>query len=309
MQQQLAKFSKTMGPIPLQIPMGGSLTSATGMMGSSTSLPGLAASSNSTSSNASGNPNELRKECGPDVVMNSLEATTEYIAQIKTQFADELGQDFADVPPHLLSCLNGLEDASVELSQLLSASRKKLIKLLEPKISGALGALLAPPSSKRSVVSFELTEQQFTFNEANDPFAQVFVAGMRALLGSFRATLSPSNYHELAELAARTTAALIEKWFDSRGSRFNQLGALQFDKDLRVLGGFFNEACDARDAFAVLTQMASVLSVDALEDVPDVFGRTSRGVAWKLSAARVKEILSRRVEFADAAINKLVLSS
>jgi len=154
-----------------------------------------------------------------------------------------------------------------------------------------------------------LTEQQFTFNEANDPFAQVFVAGMRALLGSFRATLSPSNYHELAELAARTTAALIEKWFDSRGSRFNQLGALQFDKDLRVLGGFFNEACDARDAFAVLTQMASVLSVDALEDVPDVFGRTSRGVAWKLSAARVKEILSRRVEFADAAINKLVLSS
>lgn len=309
MQQQLAKFSKTMGPIPLQIPMGGGLTSASGMMGSSTSLSSLAASGNTTTANTSGNSSELRKECGPDVVMNSLEATTEYIAQIKAQFADELGQDFADVPPHLLSCLNGLEDASMELSQLLSASRKKLLKLLEPKISGALGALLAPPSSKRPGVSYELTEQQFTFNEANDPFAQAFVAGMRALLGSFRATLSPANYREVAELAARSTAALVEKWFDSRGSRFNQLGALQFDKDLRVLGAFFNEACDAREAFAVLTQMASVLSVDALEDVPDVFGRASRGVAWKLSAARVKEILSRRVEFADAAINKLVLSS
>lgn len=288
MQQQFAKLSKTMGP--LQIPGGAALNA-----------PGSAPLS------GSGAATETRKECGPDVVMNSLEATTEYIAQIKAQFEHELAEDFADVPPHLASCLNQLEDASSELRQLLNASRKKLLKLLEPKLASAMGALLAPGSSKRAV-SYELTEQQFTFNEANDPFAQQFVAGVRALLGSFRSTLSPTNYRELVELAASATAALFERWFHSKSARFNQLGALQFDKDLRVIAAFFGESCDCRDAFAVLTQTAEVLTADAPSDVLDVFGRKRRGTEWKLSAARVKEILSQRVEFTDAAINKLVLA-
>lgn len=277
MQQQLAKLSKNMGPI--QLP---------------------------TTAAASGVP-EPRKELGPDVVMNSLETTAEYIAQLKREFENELPQDFPDVPRHILTCLSGLEDSSAELTQLLVASRKKLCKVFEPKIISALGGLLTA-NSKRPAVHYELSEQMFTFNEANDPFAHHFVSCMRALLGPFHSTLSAANYSSLVETVAKCTTEIIEKWFSARNVRFNQLGALQFDKDVRVLSAFFGEHCECRETFAALNQIASVLNVDAPDDVLDFFGRKARGVEWQLSAARVKEVLSRRVEFADAVINKLNLS-
>lgn len=283
MQQQFAKLSKTMGPI--QLPATGTVPT----------------------------PDVVRREeLGPAVVMNSLEATATYIAQLKREFERELPQAFPDVPKHVVTCLSGLEDAAAELGQLLAACRKKLCKLLEPKVVAALSGLLAPTSSalsKRPPVHFELTEQMFTFNEANDPFAHHFVACMRALLRPFRGTLSAINFSRLTELTAQCTTEVLEKWVfaSARPARFNQLGALQFDKDVRVLSAFFSESCDCHEVFAVLAQTARVLTVDAPDDVLDLVGRKMRGVDWKLSPARVKEVLARRVEFTGAAIHQLNL--
>ncbi|TMW68808.1 hypothetical protein Poli38472_006276 [Pythium oligandrum] len=288
MQQQFAKLSKTMGPIQLS-GTGGSV----GLTGAN---PG----------SASATPDVVRKELGPQVVMNSLAATTDYIAQLKGELEHELQQDFDEVPSHLRTCLNGLEDASAELAQLLRASRKKLCMVLEPKLTSFLGALLTP-TAKRAVL-YELTEQMYTFNEANDPFAHQFVMAMRDLLLSFRPDLSPTNYSALVETLATATVEILERWFYGQHIRFNQLGALQFDKDLRVISAFFTEDCDCRVLFATLTQIATVLNVDAPEDVQDVYGRRGRGgVDWKLSAAQTKEVLSRRVEFSETKINQLRL--
>ncbi|OWZ24170.1 Conserved oligomeric Golgi complex subunit [Phytophthora megakarya] len=276
MQQQFAKLSKTVGPV------GGE---------------------------TAGQAPEQRKELTPNVTLNSLEITSTYITQVKVQFEYELPEAFPDVPQHIVTCLSALEDASAELKQLLNASRKKLLKLLEPKITSFLNSFLSPSSSassaasalaasatalssssssssRRNPVQYELTEAMFTFNEANDPFA-----------------------HALG--VALYSATQLESWFLSRATRVNQLGALQFDKDVRVISTFLSGEGGAgeevREAFATLTQLSEVLNVDTPQDVLDVYGRRRRGVAWTLPAARVKEVLSRRVEFADAAINKLVL--
>lgn len=304
MQQQFAKLSKTVGPV------GGV-----------------------NSGETAGLTPEQRKEHAPDVVLNSLEVTSGYIAQLKGEFEHELPEAFPEVPQHIMTCLNALEDASAELKQLLLASRKKLLKLLEPKITSYLNGLLSgsssssaasalaasatalssagSSSSRRSAVQYELTETMFTFNEANDPFAHSFVGGLRSLLAAFRGSLSRTNYRAIVQGVAVCSATQLESWFLSRATRVNQLGALQFDKDIRVLSTFLSgeggAGDEVREAFASLTQISEVLNVDTPQDVLDVFGRRRRGVAWVLPAARVKEVLSRRVEFADAAINKLVL--
>ncbi|EGZ28451.1 hypothetical protein PHYSODRAFT_475672 [Phytophthora sojae] len=305
MQQQFAKLSKTVGPV------GGVNAGET-----------------------AGQTPEQRKEHAPDVVLNSLEVTSGYIAQLKGEFEHELPEAFPEVPQHIMTCLNALEDASAELKQLLLASRKKLLKLLEPKIASYLSSLLSPSSSassaasalaasanalsssgsassRRSGVQYELTEAMFTFNEANDPFAHAFVRGLRSLLAAFRGNLSRSNYRAIVQGVAVCSATQLESWFLSRATRINQLGALQFDKDVRVISTFLSgeggAGDEVREAFAALTQLSEVLNVDTPQDVQDVYGRRRRGVAWTLPAARVKEVLSRRVEFADAAINKLVL--
>eukprot|EP00644_Phytophthora_capsici_P000199 jgi/Phyca11/503634/fgenesh2_kg.PHYCAscaffold_4_\ len=305
MQQQFAKFSKTVGPV------GGVNTGEN-----------------------SGQTPEQRKEHSPDVVLNSLEVTSGYIAQLKGEFEHELPEAFPEVPSHIMTCLNALEDAAAELKQLLLASRKKLLKLLEPKISSYLNNLLSSStssssaasalaasatalsssgssSSRRNPVQYELTEAMFTFNEANDPFAHAFARGLRSLLSGFRGNLSRSNYRAIVQGVALCSATLLESWFLSKAPRVNQLGALQFDKDVRVIATFLSGEGGAdeevREAFATLTQLSEVLNVDTPQDVLDVYGRRRRGVAWTLPAARVKEVLSRRVEFADASINKLVL--
>ncbi|KAE9013941.1 hypothetical protein PR002_g14372 [Phytophthora rubi] len=305
MQQQFAKLSKTVGPV------GGV-----------------------NAGEAVGQTPEQRKEHAPDVVLNSLEVTSGYIAQLKGEFEHELPEAFPEVPQHIMTCLNALEDASAELKQLLLASRKKLLKLLEPKIASYLNSLLSPSSSassaasalaasanalsssgssssRRSGVQYELTEAMFTFNEANDPFAHAFVRGLRSLLAAFRGNLSRSNYRAIVQGVAVCSATQLDSWFLSRATRVNQLGALQFDKDVRVISTFLSSEGGAgdevREAFAALTQLSEVLNVDTPQDLQDVYGRRRRGVAWTLPAARVKEVLSRRVEFADAAINKLVL--
>ncbi|DBA02874.1 TPA: hypothetical protein N0F65_005901, partial [Lagenidium giganteum] len=270
MQQHLAKFSK-MGPLQL--------------------------------ASAPGQPAEVKKELSPEVVMNSLEASVDYLAQIKDEFERELPQDFPEVPRRLISCLNGLDESASELTQLLSACRKKLGKLLEPKLASFLGNLIS--SNAKKAVHYELSEQQFTFNEANDPFAHQFVASTRELVQAFQPNLSPGNLGSLMETIAATTVELIERWFYSKPMRFNQLGALQFDKDIRTVSTFFTDTCDSRLVFARLTQIALVLNMDSPADVVDFHGRRYRGVDWQLSSAQVKEVLSRRVEFADAAINRL----
>ncbi|ETO72431.1 hypothetical protein F444_11438 [Phytophthora nicotianae P1976] len=297
MQQQFAKLSKTVGPV------GGVNTGENG-----------------------GQTPEQRKEHTPDVTLNSLEVTSGYIAQLKGEFEHELPEAFPEVPQHIMTCLNALEDASAELNQLLLASRKKLLKLLEPKIAAYLNSLLSSSalaasatalssagssSSRRNPVQYELTEAMFTFNEANDPFAHAFVRGLRSLLAAFRGSLSRSNYRAIVQGVALYSATQLESWFLSKVTRVNQLGALQFDKDIRVISTFLSGEGGAgeevREAFATLTQLAEVLNVDTPQDVLDVYGRRRRGVAWTQPAARVKEVLSRRVEFADASINKLVL--
>jgi hypothetical protein len=246
-----------------------------------------------------------QRELSPDVVMNSLEVTVDYVSQMKRQFEEELDQDFPEIPAQISTCLNGLDESSSEIRQLLEACRKKMCKLLEPKLISYFENLFSTNPKKR--IQYELTEQMFTFYEANDPFAHQFVSHTRELIMTFRQSLSPTNFSSFVELVCITTIDLLEKWFNSKDIRVNQLGALQFDKDIRVLSTFFSEFCDCRLHFANLTQISMILNVDSPLDVLDVYGRKSRGIEWQLDGARVKMVLSRRVEFSDSAINQLKL--
>nr|CCA20936.1 conserved oligomeric Golgi complex subunit putative [Albugo laibachii Nc14] len=252
-------------------------------------------------------PTELiRKEQRPEVVMNSLEQAIEYLNQIANQLETSLPQYFGDSPDHIMTCLQGFEDSRREFEQLLNAGRKNFVQELKPKLKGFLSPLLSP-ASKRPVL-YELSDEMYTFNEANDPFAQEFVRSVRQLIVIFQGNLSTSNQSQLARIFGQCVAEWIEDWFDTNNTRFNQLGALQFDKDLRILSSFFSEWNDGDDPFGKLAQISCILNVDTISDVVDIAGSIRRGTKWLLSSAQVKEILSRRVEFTDKEINNLTLS-
>ncbi|RHY26428.1 hypothetical protein DYB32_007619 [Aphanomyces invadans] len=194
--------------------------------------------------------------------------------------------------------LLGLEETASEYKALLSTYHDTVIQsMFQPKVASTVAPLF-----KR--ISYDLTEVQFTANEANDPFVHALVQAVATWVEPFEAHLSRTNFATLMEGAADvvvdTVSAMV--WTKS----FNQLGALQLEKEVRVLAGYFGAKCHHStrhdQTFASLRQTVLVLTVDSLDDIVDVVGRPTKGVEWKVPKERVTDLLHLRVEFSTAAV-------
>ncbi|RHY42627.1 hypothetical protein DYB30_002674, partial [Aphanomyces astaci] len=191
-----------------------------------------------------------------------------------------------------------LEETASEFKALLLTCHDSVVMdLLQPKVSAT-----AAPLFKR--VSYDLSDDQFTFNEANDPFAHVLVQTVAASVEPFGAHLSRANFVMLMEGVAEGVADAVDAMIGTK--TFNQLGAMQLDKEVRVLAACFGDKCHHSPrhdhTFAPLRQTALVLNVDSPEDVVEIFGRPTKGVEWKLSKQRVVDLMHLRVDFSTAAV-------
>lgn len=62
-----------------------------------------------------------------------------------------------------------------------------------------------------------------------------------------------------------------------------------------------------RDKFARLSQMATLLSLEAVHEVLDYWGDNSGAIAWRLTEGDVRQTLAQRVDFSRAEIQALKL--
>lgn len=72
------------------------------------------------------------------------------------------------------------------------------------------------------------------------------------------------------------------------GRRFNQLGGLQLDRDIRLAVGTLGEVTQrtVRDKWARLSQMATILSLESCEELLDYWGSGT----WRLSAPQARQV-------------------
>eukprot|EP00049_Salpingoeca_infusionum_P015082 m.289115 g.289115 ORF g.289115 m.289115 type:complete len:745 (-) comp15807_c0_seq1:1516-3750(-) len=89
------------------------------------------------------------------------------------------------------------------------------------------------------------------------------------------------------------------------GGAFNQLGALQLERDVASLSAFISRAsdCAVRDKFQRLNQICTLLSLDEPQDVYDVYGKGR--TKWIVASTQVKKILLRRKDFASEKVAAL----
>ena len=95
-------------------------------------------------------------------------------------------------------------------------------------------------------------------------------------------------HHLVQSIVERLESLLLTKQFD-------QLGALQLDRELRALAKRLSELSNrsARESLARLKDITALLNVEAESEV---CGLWEEG-GWRLSAAEAMHILSLRVEF------------
>ncbi|KAJ3199662.1 Golgi transport complex subunit 4, partial [Dinochytrium kinnereticum] len=86
--------------------------------------------------------------------------------------------------------------------------------------------------------------------------------------------------------------------------KFNQLGGLRFDKDVRALTSYLVSLTkwSMRERFARLSQISILLNLERLEEVHEMWGVKAGGVQWRLTAGEVK-----RVDFKQEEVNALQL--
>lgn len=89
--------------------------------------------------------------------------------------------------------------------------------------------------------------------------------------------------------------------------RFNQLGGLQLDRDVRLLVSALSDITQrtVRDKFARLTQMATVLGLEQAREILDYWGDNSGAMTWRLTEADVRQVLSLRIDFSRQEIAQI----
>eukprot|EP00276_Gloeochaete_wittrockiana_P018336 CAMPEP_0184351130 /NCGR_PEP_ID=MMETSP1089-20130417/43417_1 /TAXON_ID=38269 ORGANISM="Gloeochaete wittrockiana, Strain SAG46.84" /NCGR_SAMPLE_ID=MMETSP1089 /ASSEMBLY_ACC=CAM_ASM_000445 /LENGTH=831 /DNA_ID=CAMNT_0026684379 /DNA_START=20 /DNA_END=2515 /DNA_ORIENTATION=+ len=159
------------------------------------------------------------------------------------------------------------------------------------------------------MVSYRLDDAQYADNEINDPWVNSFIAGLDNVLKPYQSSLTPGNYDELLQMVMQNLAKQLENLIIQKNKRFNQLGGLQLDRELRALLTYFSDMTQrtVRDKFARLTQIASILNLEKVTDLLEFWGDNSGPVAWRLSAADVRKVLALRVDFSQRAIEQLKL--
>ena len=84
--------------------------------------------------------------------------------------------------------------------------------------------------------------------------------------------------------------------------RFSRLGGLLLDREVRSLVSFLTSVTtwSVRDRFARLTQMSTILNLESVDEMGDIWGGGGGGsgggggVTWRLTPAEARQLLGLR---------------
>jgi hypothetical protein len=153
--------------------------------------------------------------------------------------------------------------------------------------------------------SYELNENDRILNTQTEGFAHGFKDALDTVMVQYEKHLTHSNFEELAQEAVNILTNELEAIMFKR--RFNRLGGLQFDRDIRTLMNYFTEKTQrTRDKFARLTRMSFLLKLNRLEDVLDYWD-SEASVTWRMTSTEVKNVLMLRTDFSNNTVKSLKL--
>ncbi|KAL1916355.1 uncharacterized protein VTP21DRAFT_5972 [Calcarisporiella thermophila] len=238
------------------------------------------------------------------IILNNLGVSVDYVGRL----IEEIGE-YVQASGMLRE--EKMEEKEMETGQGLNASSAKFKQILQSGIEQLFGQTIKPrlrPLFQEAYreVKYVLEEDEFHEADLSDVFVHRFRAGFSSLIAVYKETLTPQNFMKLMQ---HVLDALTKHWekiiFQSR---FNPLGAIRLDKDIRAITQFLSQMTEwpSRDRFTRLTQISVLLNLETLEEIYDYWGQGGKG-SWRLTVGEVKKVLALRNDFYQEAINKLKL--
>ncbi|XP_024946746.1 conserved oligomeric Golgi complex subunit 4 isoform X2 [Cephus cinctus] len=234
--------------------------------------------------------------------LNNADVSIEYVESLSKSLAEEIDAVFPNMQNRdrgkIESCLTGLKGVTSTLRAVVDYGLEQLrVSAVKPRITPWVDAFQS--------VNHHINEDELLRYETDEPFVQTLVMNLEGLLQAFKSSLTTSNYDALIGILTAEVTARLEKVV--LRSSFNRAGGLILDKEIRSLASYLAAATSwsVRDKFARLTQIATVLSVEKVEELADYCGADA--IAWRLTPAEVYRIAGLRTDLGPEDIKRLKL--
>ncbi|CAH2008212.1 unnamed protein product [Acanthoscelides obtectus] len=223
--------------------------------------------------------------------LNNSDSSTEYVDALCDHVLKEIEQALPNMNSRdrgkLESCLSGLSSVTANLRDIIDYGMQQLRNAaVKPRVHPWVDAFLN--------VNHHFTEEELSAYEAGESFVQTLIMNLETLLSSFKDILTPSNYDAFTQVLTSEVTQRLEKVVMK--STFNRLGGLVLDKEVRSLAGYITATTSwsVRDKFARLTQIATALNLEQLNEIYDYWGSHDGALTWRLTPTELKSIMQLR---------------
>ncbi|KAF9973616.1 Golgi transport complex subunit 4 [Actinomortierella ambigua] len=240
------------------------------------------------------------------VLLNNVNVSADYLEKLIAEIEQDCVSSISSLSEHALekarAVLAGLSASTNKFKQILNSGIDQLFhQILKPRLRPLL-------QDSYKGIKYVVTEEEYAEQEASNSFVNRFMSGFEALIEPLKSYLTEDNFNQIVASAVTSFTKTWEKIiFDTR---FNKLGAIRFDKDLRSVGFFLVSLTTwpMRDKLTRLNQMSMLLDLEELEDVADIWGHNAGGaINWRLTVMEVRRILQLRIDFSPEEVAKLKL--
>ncbi|KAI8600650.1 COG4 transport protein-domain-containing protein [Dissophora ornata] len=239
------------------------------------------------------------------LLLNNINVSIDYLEKLTTEIEQESVSTIASLSEHALAkakaVLSGLTGSSSKFKQILSIGIEELFdKTLRPRLRPLL-------QDSYKEIKYVVTDEEYAEQEALNSFVHRFMSGFDTLIEPFKSTLTEDNYNQVIANAVTSLTKTWEKIIFQ--TKFNKMGAIRFDKDLRAVGFYLVSLTSfpVREKLTRLNQMAMLLDLEDLEDLYEIWGNNSGAITWRLTDAEVRRVLSSRTDFHPDDVARLKL--
>ncbi|KAJ2234220.1 Golgi transport complex subunit 4 [Coemansia sp. RSA 1722] len=265
------------------------------------------------------------------VSLNNLDLADAYLQRIAESLRMRIGTEWQRVPH------KGFIDRAVKALDTVAAFSARLVHAKQRSLE-QLGLQLVKPWVRTVLqqsyrdIKYVLTDEEFNDVQNDNLFQKRFVIKFSQLTRQLKRRLTPANFQSVLDFATSSLAADWERAI--RQSKFNMLGGIMFEKDVREIQRYLEEqgsGSSLRMKYARLVQMADVLAVEGVSDarhivealpskpeaaaadagmVPAQAQTQTQAQAQAqahVSAADIRALLANRIDFSESDIRALAV--
>ncbi|KAJ1995589.1 Golgi transport complex subunit 4 [Coemansia spiralis] len=239
------------------------------------------------------------------VALNNLDLSCTYMKQTADSLNSKIDSEWQRVPKleHATRAQKAIDTLAALSAKFAHSKQRSLEQLglhvLKPWVRSIL------QQSYRDI-KYVLTDEEFNDVQNDNLFQKRFVLKFGSLAQQLKHRLSAKNYSAAIENAI---ASLSTDWERAiRQSKFNMLGGIMFEKDVRELQRYLEQESGVvlRHKFVRLVQMADILAIESIADAnyilesqPAVDMPSNPQTPPSLSKSDIKALLINRIDISE----------